>query len=70
MGLILAVVAPVDHKCVVPALEVSVVHLRPHRKVVEAACRYCWGSGKAFTVTTLAADAALWQPAAFATCTV
>jgi hypothetical protein len=66
---ILAVVAPVDHKYVVPALEVSVT-LPPAQKVVELPAEIVGVAGKAFTTTTVAADTALWHPAALVTCTV
>ena len=69
VGLILAVVAPVDHKYVVPALEVSVT-LPPAQKVNGPPADMVGVAGKAFTVTTVAIDEALWQPEALVTCTV
>jgi hypothetical protein len=66
VGLILDVVAPVDHKYVVPALEVSVT-LPPEQKVNGPPAEIVGVAGKAFTVTTVAADEALWQPEALVT---
>jgi hypothetical protein len=59
-------VAPVDHKYVVPALEVKVT-LPPAQKVVGPPAVIVGVVGKAFTVTTVAAEAKLWHPAAFVT---
>jgi hypothetical protein len=55
---ILAVVAPVDHKYVVPALEVRVT-LPPVQKVSGPPAVMVGVDGKAFTTTTVAADDAL-----------
>ena len=66
VGLILDVVAPVDHKYVVPALEVSVT-LPPAQKVSGPPADIVGVAGKAFTVTTVAVDEALWQPEALVT---
>ena len=68
-GLMLAVVAPVDHKYVVPALEVSVT-LPPAQKLKGPPADMVGVAGKALTVTTVAADEALWHPAALVTCTL
>ena len=66
--MILCVVAPVDHRYVVPALEVSVT-LPPSQKVVEPPAVIAGCAGKAFTVTTVFADATLSHPEAFLTFT-
>jgi hypothetical protein len=55
---ILAVVAPVDHKYVVPALDVSVT-LPPAQKVSGPPAVMVGVAGKAFTTTTVADDDAL-----------
>jgi hypothetical protein len=65
----LAVVAPVDQRYEVPALEVSVT-LPPAQKVNGPPAVMVGVAGNAFTVTTVAVEAALWQPAALVTCTV
>jgi hypothetical protein len=62
----LDVVAPVDHRYVPPILEVSVT-LPPAQKVVAPPAVMSGCAGKAFTVTTVAADATLRHPAALAT---
>jgi hypothetical protein len=54
----LDVVAPVDQRYEVPALEVSVT-LPPAQKVNGPLAVIVGAAGKAFTVTTVAADAAL-----------
>ena len=69
VGLMLAVVAPVDHRYVVPALEVSVT-LPPAQMVNGPHADMLGVAGKAFTVTTVAADEELWHPAALVTCTL
>jgi hypothetical protein len=51
---------------VVPALEVSVT-LPPAQKVNGPPADMVGVAGKAFTVTTVAADEALWQPEALVT---
>jgi hypothetical protein len=63
------VVAAFDHKYVVPALEVKVT-LPPVQKVVGPPALIVGVAGKAFTVTTVAVEEALWHPAAFVTRTV
>jgi hypothetical protein len=65
----LAVVAPVDQRYEVPALEVSVT-LPPTQKVNGPPAVMVGVAGSAFTVTIVAAEAALWQPDALVTCTV
>jgi hypothetical protein len=50
----------------VPALEVKVT-LPPAQKVVGPPAVIVGVAGKAFTVTTVAAEAKLWHPAAFVT---
>jgi hypothetical protein len=65
----LDVVAPVDHKYVVPALEVKVT-LPPAQKVVGPPAVIVGVAGRLFTVTTVASDVALWQPLALVTRTV
>ena len=65
----LDVVAPFDHKYVVPALEVSVTE-PPAQNVVGPEAVIVGVAGKALTVTTVAADAGLKHPLAFVTCTV
>jgi hypothetical protein len=55
---ILAVVAPVDHKYVKPALDVKVT-LLPAQKVVGPPAVMVGVAGKSFTVTMVATDAAL-----------
>ena len=67
--LILDVVAPVDHKYVVPALDVRVTE-PPAQNVVGPEAVIVGVAGNAFTVTTVAADARLKHPLAFVTCTV
>jgi hypothetical protein len=52
------VVAPVDHKYVVPALDVNVT-LPPSQKVVGPPAVIVGADGNAFTVTTVAAEAGL-----------
>ena len=56
--LILDVVAPVDHKYVVPALDVSVTE-PPAQNVVGPEAVIVGAAGSALTVTTVAADTAL-----------
>ena len=51
----LCVLAPVDHKYVVPALEVR-VRLPPAQKVVDPPAVIVGVAGKAFTVTTVAKE--------------
>jgi hypothetical protein len=63
------VVAPVDHKYVVPALDVSVT-LPPVQKVVGPPAEIVGADGKAFTVTAVGADDELWHPFALVTLTV
>ena len=53
-----AVVAPVDHKYEVPALEVNVTD-PPAQKVVELPAVMVGAAGAEFTVTTVAALATL-----------
>jgi len=53
----------------VPALEVNVT-LPPAQKVKGPPAVIVGVAGKAFTVTTVAADDALWQPDALVTWTV
>jgi hypothetical protein len=65
----LEVVAPVDHKYVVPALEVNVT-LPPAQKVNGPPADMVGVAGKAFTVTVVAAEEALWHPEALVTLTV
>ena len=52
-----------------PALDVKVT-LPPAQKVVGPLAVITGVTGKAFTVTTVAADDALWHPFAFVTLTV
>ena len=66
--MILCVVAPVDHRYVVPVLEVSVT-LPPSQNVVELPAVIAGCVGNAFTVTTVFADATLSHPEAFLTFT-
>jgi hypothetical protein len=56
--LILCVIAPVDHKYVVPTLEDKVT-LPPAQKVVAPPGVIVGCAGNAFTVTTVAAEATL-----------
>jgi hypothetical protein len=65
----LCVVAPVDHKYVTPALEVSVT-LPPVHKVVGPPAVIVGCAGTGFTVTVVAAEGTLWHPLTFVTCTV
>ena len=65
----LCVVAPVDHRYDVPALEVNVT-LPPAQNVVEPPAVIVGLAGNALAVTAVAADEALWQPLALVTCTV
>ena len=67
--LILAVVSPVDHKYVVPALDVRVT-LPPAQNVSGPPAVMVGVAGSALTVTVVAAEAALRQPAALVTWTV
>ena len=60
------VVAPVDHKYELPALEVNVT-LPPAQKVVDPLVVMLGVAGAAFTVTVVPALAALWQPEASVT---
>ena len=53
----------------VPALEVKVT-LPPAQKVKGPPAEIVGVAGKAFTVTTVAAEEALWHPAALVTLTV
>ena len=62
----LAVVAPLDHKYEDPALDVNVT-LPPGQKVVGPPAVIVGAAGMALTVTTVAAETALWHPAAFVT---
>ena len=62
----LAVVAPVDQRYVVPALEVKVT-LPPAQNVSGPPAEMVGVAGNALTVTMVAADDALWQPAALVT---
>ena len=66
--MILCVVAPVDHRYVVPALEVSVT-LPPSQNVVELPAVIAGGVGNAFTVTAVESDWILSHPEAFLTFT-
>ena len=59
----LAVVAPLDHKYEDPALEVNVT-LPPVQKVNGPPAVIVGVAGNALTVTTVAAEIALWHPAA------
>ena len=65
----LAVVAPVDQRYEVPALEVSVT-LPPVQKVNGPPAVIVGVAGIVLTVTVVAAESAEVQPAAFVTCTV
>ena len=67
--LILAVVAPFDHRYKVPALEVRVT-LPPAQKVSGPPAVIVGVAGAALTVTPVAAEGALWHPAALVTWTV
>ena len=62
-------VAPVDHKYVVPTLEVKVT-LPPAQNVVGPPAVIVGVAGNALTVTTVANEEALWQPLALVTRTV
>jgi hypothetical protein len=66
---ILAVVAPVDHKYVDPALDVKVT-LPPVQNVNGPPAVIVGAAGIVLTVTAVAADAAEVHPAAFVTWTV
>jgi len=63
------VVAAFNHELPVPALEVKVT-LPPAQKAVGPPAVIVGITGKALTVTTVAADAALWHPLASVTLTV
>ena len=65
----LAVVAPVDQRYEAPELDVSVT-LPPVQNVSGPLAVIVGAEGIVLTVTVVAAEAALWQPAAFVTCTV
>jgi hypothetical protein len=56
--IILAVVAPVDHKYVVPGLDVNVI-LPPSQKIVGPLAVIIGVAGKAFTVTAADAETTL-----------
>ena len=65
----LCVVAPVDHKYVVPALDVSVT-LPPAQKVVGPEAVIVGAAGKLLTVTITGSEAGLSHPFEFVTLTV
>ncbi|MNY39593.1 hypothetical protein D3C86_1742840 [compost metagenome] len=67
--LIEAVVAPLDHKYVVPVLAVNVTD-PPAQKVNGPPAVMVGAAGKAFTVTVVAELAGLKHPAGFVTWTV
>jgi hypothetical protein len=62
------VVSPVDHKYDEPALDVKFT-FSPSQKVVGPSAMMVGVAGKAFTVTTVATDAADWHPLALVTFT-
>jgi hypothetical protein len=66
---ILAVVAPFDHRYVEPALEVNVT-LPPVQKVNGPPAVIVGAAGAVLTVTVVAAEGTDEQPAAFITWTV
>jgi len=69
LTVMLEVVAPVDQRYEVPALEVSVT-LPPVQKVNGPPAVIVGVAGIVLTVTVVAAESAEVQPAAFVTCTV